>query len=51
MLAYRAIAGSAPIYLKALVRANVAPRMLRSSNDERRLALPAVYGNLGYAHL
>ena len=41
MLAYRVIAGSAPIYLNALVRANVTPRMLRSSN-ERRLALPTV---------
>ena len=28
MLAYRVIAGSAPTYLNALVRANVAPRML-----------------------
>ena len=30
MLAYRVIAGSAPIYLNALVRANVTARMLRS---------------------
>ena len=35
------IAGSAPTYLNALVRANVTPRMLRSSN-ERRLALLSV---------
>ena len=41
MLAYRVIAGSAPTYLNALVRANVAPRMLRSSS-ERRLALLSV---------
>src|SRR4029434_4978212 len=41
MLAYRVIAGSAPIYLNALVRPNVTPRMLRSSN-ERCLALPCV---------
>ena len=41
MLAYRVLAGSAPIYLNALVRANVTPRMLRLSN-ERRLALPSV---------
>ena len=41
MLAYRVIDGSAPTYLNALVRANVTPRMLRSSN-ERRLALPSV---------
>ena len=41
MLAYRVIAGSAPIYLNALVNANVTPRMLGSSN-ERRLALPPV---------
>src|SRR4029434_11202972 len=41
MLAYRVIAGSAPTYLNALVRANVTPRMLRSSS-ERRLALPSV---------
>ena len=40
MLAYRVIAGSAPTYLNALVRANVTPRMLRSSS-ERRLALPS----------
>src|SRR4029434_5013321 len=33
--------GSAPTYLNALVRANVTPRMLRSSS-ERRLALPSV---------
>jgi len=33
MLAYRVLDGSAPIYLNALVRANVTPRMLRSSND------------------
>ena len=38
MFAYRVIAGSAPTYLNAPVRANVTPRMLRSSN-ERRLAL------------
>src|SRR4029434_1304430 len=41
MLAYRVIAGSAPTYLHALVRANVTPRTLRSSS-ERRLALPSV---------
>ena len=41
MFAYRVIAGSAPTYLNALVRANVTPRMLRSSS-ERRLALPSV---------
>src|SRR4029434_4808370 len=41
MLAYRVIAGSAPTYLNALVRANVTARMLRSSS-ERRLALPSV---------
>ena len=41
MLAYRVLAGSAPTYLNALVRANVTPRMLRSSR-ERRLALPSV---------
>ena len=41
LLAYRVLAGSAPIYLNALVRANVTPRMLRSSN-ERRLTLPSV---------
>src|SRR4029434_9762271 len=41
MLAYRVIAGSAPIYLNALVKGNVRPRMLHSSN-ERRLALPSV---------
>ena len=41
MLAYRVLAGSAPTYLNALVRANVTPRMLRSSS-ERRLALPSV---------
>src|SRR4029434_6262674 len=41
MLAYRVLAGSAPTYLHDLVRANVTPRMLRSSN-ERRLALPSV---------
>ena len=40
-LAYRVLAGSAPTYLNALVRANVAPRMLRSSS-ECRLALPSV---------
>jgi len=33
MLAYRVIAGSAPIYLNALVGANVTPRMLHSSNE------------------
>ena len=47
MLAYRVLTGSAPTYLNALVRANVTPRMLRSSN-ERHLALPSVqvgYGN------
>ena len=41
MLAYRVLAGSAPTYLNALVRANVTPRTLRSSS-ERRLALPSV---------
>src|SRR4029434_10914920 len=41
MLAYRVIASSAPTYLNALVRANVTPRMLRSSS-KRRLALPSV---------
>ena len=41
ILAYRVIAGSATTYLNALVRANVTPRMLRSSN-QRRLALPSV---------
>src|SRR4029434_5933886 len=41
MLAYRVLDGSAPTYLNALVRANVTPRMLRSSS-ERRLALPYV---------
>src|SRR4029434_9798005 len=41
MLAYRVLDGSAPTYLNALVRANVTPRMLRSSS-ERRLALPCV---------
>ena len=41
MLAYRVLAGSAPPYLNALVRANVTPRTLRSSS-ERRLALPSV---------
>ena len=41
MLAYRVLEGSAPTYLNALVRANVTPRMLRSSS-ERRLALPSV---------
>src|SRR4029434_5876606 len=41
MLSYRVIAGSAPTYLNALVRANITPRMLRSSND-CRLALPSV---------
>src|SRR4029434_2910924 len=41
MLAYRVLDGSAPTYLNALVRANVTPRMLRSSSD-RRLALPSV---------
>src|SRR4029434_5119942 len=35
------VAGSAPTYLNALVRANVTPRTLRSSS-ERRLALPSV---------
>src|SRR4029434_760817 len=35
------LAGSAPTYLNALVRANVTPRTLRSS-CERRLALPSV---------
>ena len=39
ILAYRVIAGSAPNYLNARVRANVTPRMLRSS-----------YGNLDYCH-
>ena len=39
MLAYKVLAGSAPTYLNALVRANVTPRTLRSSS-ERRLALP-----------
>src|SRR4029434_3666764 len=37
MLVYRVIAGSAPTYLNALLRANLTPRMLRSSN-ERHLA-------------
>src|SRR4029434_6614628 len=41
MLAYRVLDGSAPTYLNALVRANVTPRMLRSSS-ERRLALSSV---------
>src|SRR4029434_9431828 len=41
MLAYRVLDGSAPTYLNALARANVTPRMLRSSS-ERRLALPSV---------
>ena len=41
MLAYRVLTGSAPTYLNALVRANVTPRILRSSS-ERRLALPSV---------
>src|SRR4029434_2660941 len=41
MLAYRVLAGSAPTYLNALVRANGTPRMLCSSS-ERRLALPSV---------
>src|SRR4029434_3803430 len=41
MIAYRVLAGSAPTYLNALVRANVTPRTLRSSS-ERRLALPSV---------
>ena len=36
MLAYRVIAGSAPTYFNALVKANVTPRMLRSSNERRR---------------
>src|SRR4029434_4629649 len=40
MLAYRVLAGSAPNYLNALVRANVTSRTLRSSS-ERRLALPS----------
>ena len=41
MLAYKVLDGSAPTYLNALVKANVTPRMLRSSS-ERRLALPSV---------
>src|SRR4029434_9639277 len=41
MLAYRVLAGSAPNYLNALVRAIVTPRTLRSSS-ERRLALLSV---------
>src|SRR4029434_4209003 len=41
MLAYRVLAGSAPLYLNALVRANVTPRTLRSSSL-RRLALTSV---------
>ena len=41
MLAYRVLEGSAPTYLNALVRANITPRMLRSSS-ERRLAVPSV---------
>src|SRR4029434_10306134 len=41
MPAYIVLAGSAPTYLNALVRANVTPRMLHSSS-ERRLALPSV---------
>src|SRR4029434_7485255 len=40
MLAYRVLAGAAPTYLNALVRANVTSRTLRSSS-ERRLALPS----------
>ena len=52
MLAYRVLDGSAPTYLNALVRANVTPRMLRSSS-ERRLALPSVHkhGSPDYSHL
>ena len=41
MLAYRVIDGSAPTYLNVRVRANVTPRMPRSSH-ECRLALPSV---------
>src|SRR4029434_2748802 len=41
LFSYRVLDGSAPTYLNALVRANVTPRMLRSSS-ERRLALPSV---------
>ena len=49
MLAYRVIDGSAPTCLNALVKANVIPRMLHSSN-ERRLAL-CKFGNPDYSHL
>src|SRR4029434_9265832 len=41
MLAYSVVAGSSATNLNALVRANVTPRILRSSN-ERCLALPPV---------
>src|SRR4029434_2924013 len=41
MLTYRVLAGSAPTYLNALVRANVTPRTLRSSS-ERRVALQSL---------
>src|SRR4029434_8644272 len=41
MLAYRVIDGCAPTYLNALLRANVTPRMTRSSH-ECSLALPSV---------
>src|SRR4029434_7882593 len=47
---HRVIAGSVPIYLNALERANVTPRMLHSSN-ERLLALPSVHvRQTGYPH-
>src|SRR4029434_1857738 len=39
MLAYRVLAGSAPTYLNALVRANVTPRALRSSSENE---LPSI---------
>ena len=50
-LAYRVLAGSAPTYLKALVRANVTPRTLRSSS-EHRFALPSMQARQpNYSHL
>ena len=48
MLAYRVLDGSAPTYLNALVRANVTPRMLRSSSWHCRLCK---YGNPDYSHM
>ena len=48
LLAYRVIADSAPTYLNALVRANVTPRMLRSSSWHCRLCK---YSNPDYSHL